>query len=144
MICVIAIITICFLIFKLSQRQHSFWTNQGFSQLSPKFLVGNLGPRVFPKSSLGEFFCDLYQKTKHHRFIGFYIGYSPTLLVNDVSLIKKILKTNYKNFQDRFHAYNLKLNPLMGHMANQTGQKWRNIRTKVSPSFSTVKLKVNF
>lgn len=142
MFLIVAFITLFFLAYLLNQHNHSYWTKRGFPQLSPKFLVGDIGPRLIPKSSLGEFFQKLYQENKHHAAVGIYMSYSPVLLITDTMLLQKVFISDFSCFHDRPVPFDLENEPLQAHLFNISGQKWRNLRVKLSPTFTSGKLKV--
>lgn len=142
MFIIIALLTLCLLIYLLHQHNHSYWTKRGFPQLSPKFLVGDIGARLIPKSSLGEFFQSLYEQHKNKAAVGIYMSYSPALLINDPELLQKVFITNFSSFHDRPVPFDLDNEPLNAHLFNIKGQKWRDLRVKLSPTFTSGKLKV--
>ena len=134
--------TLCFLAYLLNQHHHTYWVKRGFPQLSPKFLVGDIGPRLIPKSSLGEFFQTLYHNNKHHHALGLYMSYSPVLLITDTILLQKVFISDFSSFHDRPVPFDLENEPLAAHLFNLKGQKWRDLRVKLSPTFTSGKLKV--
>lgn len=140
---IIALITLCFLGYLLNQHHHTYWAKLGFPQLSPRFLVGDIGPRLIPKSSLGEFFQTLYQKNKHQAAVGVYMSYSPVLLITDTILLQKVFISDFSSFHDRPIPFDLDNEPLAAHLFNLQGQKWRDLRVKLSPTFTSGKIKVS-
>lgn len=69
-------------------------------------------------------------------FFGFFYYTTPTLVVTNLDLIKKILIDDFKSFSDRDQFFNAKDDPISGHLANLTGDKWKQLRGKLTPAFS--------
>lgn len=144
MFLIIAFVTLGILIYLLNQHHHSFWEKLGFPQLKPKFLVGNLGSMLTMKVSIGEFLQRLYTDNKHINALGFYMAYQPALLVNDPMLLQKVMITAFSSFHDRPVPFDLEHDKLQAHLFHVPGQKWRDLRVKLSPTFTSGKLKGMF
>lgn len=121
-----------------------YWQRHGFKQLKPSFLVGNFGKAIRSKIPIGEYFEELYKKTNENRIVGLYFSYSPILLVNDPLLIHDILIKDFNSFHDRPFQTDEKHDPLSGHLVFLTGKKWRNLRRKLTPVFTSSKVKGMF
>lgn len=130
--------------FVLNKYLLSFWSKRGFKQLEPTFLVGNAAPLFTLKVSIGEFLKDLYFKHKHHKVLGFYMTYRPVLLINDAKIVQDIMIRDFSSFHDRPMPVDEVNDPLSAHLFNIPGQRWRDLRVKLSPTFTSGKLKGMF
>lgn len=118
-----------------------YWGRLGFHQLDPSFIVGDASPLFIFKTSIGEFIQDLYNKHKLHRALGIYICYRPVLIINDPELVQHILVKDFSSFHDRSMPGK---DPLSSKLFNTCGQMWRDLRTKISPTFTSGKLQGMF
>lgn len=84
----------------LNHFLHNYWSRRGFVQLNPKFLVGDLGELFRLKKSIAEVYGELYEKSKQHNVCGLYFTYRPGLMINDPSLIQKVLVKDFHHFID--------------------------------------------
>ncbi|KAG4072640.1 hypothetical protein HA402_004729 [Bradysia odoriphaga] len=133
----------CFLIYYLAQQRHRFWSSRGFVQLDPKFLFGNISTSKV-RSSFGQMLQQFYEKSKVHKMVGIYLFYKPVLLVNDPVLLQHVFIKSFGSFHDRPVNINLEVDPLQDNLFNTPGKKWRELRAKLSPTFSSGKLKAMF
>lgn len=131
-------------IYLLNQYLFNFWSRHGFKQHQPTFFFGDARQFLTMKESIGEFFGRLYNQHKNFNVIGIYISYLPILVVNDPTLIQDILVKDFGTFHDRPMPVDEENDPLSGHLFSIAGQKWRNLRVKLSPTFTSGKLKGMF
>jgi len=129
------------LVYFLSQYYHNYWKRLGFKQLNPQFFFGDAKRLLTFKSSLGEYYADVYEKYKNHKMIGVYLSYSPALVVTDPKIVQDIMIRDFSSFHDRPLPVDEVNDPLSGHLFNLPGQKWRDLRVKLSPTFTSGKLK---
>lgn len=86
------------LVYLLHRHFFTFWKRHGFVQLDPSFPFGDAAATLTLKVSNGDFFAQLYQKHKKHRFIGTYLTYRPVLLVNDPEIVQDMLLRIFQHF----------------------------------------------
>lgn len=131
------------LIYAFLKYLFSYWARNGFPYLEPDIPYGNMKRFVKKKASFGLITWEMYQKIAKP-FVGVYIFFSPTLLIRDVDLVHKVLVTDVEYFYDRGIYINEEREPMSVSLFSQKGSKWRCLRQKFSPLFSTGKLKNMF
>lgn len=111
-----------------------------------KFLcifVSDIEPvNLFPFHS----FLQVYKKHRGSKFIGFYELMKPTLMVLDKEVIKAVLIKDFDHFVDR---RNMTLTSdedkvMNKFLTNVTGDHWKGIRSVLSPSFTSGRMKGMF
>ncbi|XP_013112023.2 cytochrome P450 6a9 [Stomoxys calcitrans] len=131
---------IAYAIFTLRKR-HSYWQTQGVACEEPHFLFGNLWG-MQSKRSFAEIWEQYYEQFKGSGpFAGFYWFSKPGVFALDPELIKQILVKDFTKFSDRGLYHNEKDDPLSGQLFFLDGLKWRNMRNKLSPTFTSGKMK---
>jgi cytochrome P450 family 6 len=123
---------------------HHYWSRRGFVQLKPKFFVGDIGKLFLLNKSIAEIYGEIYEKTKNESIVGLYFLYRPALMVNDTKLIQNILVKDFPYFTNHGLYMDEVRDPLSGHLFSLRDEKWKNLRSKISPLFSTAKLKLMF
>lgn len=108
-------------------------------------IKGNLGD-VGVKSHIGELLTEYYTKTKALglKFSGLYFNTNSILLLTDLDLIKRIMIKDFDNFSNHAPYVNEKDEPISAHLFNLNDERWKSMRSKVSPVFSGKKLKTMF
>lgn len=123
---------------------YSYWDRKGFKTLpGTVFFFGHIKSNFFGKEMMANIVKNLYDKTSEP-FIGFYALLRPILIIRDTQLIRNILVKDFTYFRDRGVYVNEKDDPLSGHLVALGGEKWRFLRTKLTPTFTSGKLKGMF
>lgn len=63
-------------------------------------------------------------------------------MIRDPTLIEQIMIKDFSIWMDRDNHVDTRVDPLSNHLVNLTGTKWRNLRKKLTPTFSSGKLKI--
>lgn len=140
----IEIALVCVILYLIDRYFMNYWKRRGFPQENGSFMVGNIGPLITVSKSVQDLFGKIYTKNKHHRFVGFYEFYRPSLLIIDTELIQNIMIRDFNNFHDHGPSFDEVFDPLVANLFSLTGQKWRDMRVTLSPSFTSGKLRNMF
>ncbi|XP_076277121.1 putative cytochrome P450 6a13 [Lasioglossum baleicum] len=138
----ILIITGLYIYYKLFV--FTFWRKKGVYNVEPTFPTGNMLPLLTGKLSSAEFFKNAYEQHKKHRLLGVYMLHRPYLILTDPNLIRDVLAKEFSNFHDRGMFCNPETDPLSGNLFQLPGKKWRNLRVKLTPTFTSGKIKQIF
>ncbi|KAL7026329.1 hypothetical protein ACKWTF_013862 [Chironomus riparius] len=88
---------------------------------------------------------DYYKSFKGKaKAIGIYQFFVPSVFPIDPDLIKHILMKDFSHFHDRGMYHNKEADPTSAHLLSLDGQDWRDRRTKMSPIFTSGKMKMMF
>lgn len=136
--CILAVV---FIYFKWS---FTYWKKRNVPYIEPIFPFGNFIDIVLARKSFGDICIDIYNNLEGHKFGGTYIFTTPRLFVRDPDLIKDVMVKDFSNFHDRGVYMNEEIEPLSAHLFSLTGMKWRNLRVKLTPTFTSGKLKMMF
>lgn len=124
------------------KRKYSHFEEQGIPHMTPtSWLLGNVS-LVGKKYHFVDFIRQLYEETKGKDLIaGFYGSFVPTIIITDLELIKNITVKDFHAFTDRGMYVNEENEPITGNLFSLSGEKWRYLRNKLSPVFTSGKIK---
>ncbi|XP_059610496.1 probable cytochrome P450 6a14 [Phlebotomus argentipes] len=124
------------------KKKYSYWEERGFPHLKATFPMGSVWG-VGYKKHVSLFFQDAYREMKGKDVVGgMYFMIEPTLLVMDLDFTKTILIKDFQYFHDRGVYVNERDDPLTANLFGLSGQKWRVLRGKLSPTFTSGKMKM--
>lgn len=131
-----------------SYYQWSFrhWERLGVVSPKPKFPFGTFDNPATRTESRGQLVKRLYRwgKSLGEKHIGLYLFTNPIYVPIDVDIIKAILSKDFQYFMSRGLYVNEKIDPLSGHLFNISGHKWRQLRIRMTPTFTAGKMKMMF
>lgn len=121
-----------------------YWRRRGIPYEEPAFLLGNIKD-VGTKRHLYEPLREVYDKFKGSGpFCGFFLLVQPVAMVLDLDLAKNILIKDFHHFDNRGVFHNPRDDPLTGNLFNLEGAEWKKLRSKLSPTFTSGKMKQMF
>lgn len=144
--CFVAIATVFVVFLAYFKWTFKYWERKGVQYIQPVIPFGNLGNVVNRKEHLGvtvKAWYDEFRKSSL-RIGGAYSFWTPFLIVMDPELIKNIVAKDFQYFTDRGLYYNERDDPLSAHLVALQGQRWKNLRTKLTPTFTSGKMKMMF
>uniref|UniRef100_A0A1I8NNF1 Cytochrome P450 n=1 Tax=Stomoxys calcitrans TaxID=35570 RepID=A0A1I8NNF1_STOCA len=126
------------------RRHFNYWQDLGIPCETPSWLMGSVAG-MSTKKSFEQIIREYYEKHKGKGpLAGFYWFSKLAVFVMDPDVIKSILIKDFAKFTDRGLYSNEVDDPLSGSLFNLDGAKWRNMRNKLSPTFTSGKMKIMF
>ncbi|XP_046385526.1 probable cytochrome P450 6a14 [Ischnura elegans] len=123
---------------------YDHWKKRNIPQVPPLFPFGNMWSLVRGKESIMDFYLNTYRRFVGHRYMGLIMIKEPTLLIRDPGLIKQILIKDFSQFHDRSFPVDEVNDPMSGNLFNLQGSRWHSLRNKLSPTFTSGKMKFMF
>ncbi|XP_047118281.1 probable cytochrome P450 6a14 [Schistocerca piceifrons] len=124
-------------------HSYKYWKKKGAPYQEPQFPFGTAKDIILGKLSFAMGSSDIYRQFKGNRFVGTYFFHRPGLVVMDPDLIRSILVKDFWTFQDRAVPIN-ENEPLNHHLFVLRGDRWRRLRVKLTPTFTSGKMKMMF
>uniref|UniRef100_U5EUU8 Putative cytochrome n=1 Tax=Corethrella appendiculata TaxID=1370023 RepID=U5EUU8_9DIPT len=140
----LVLISIILLIYLYLRHTYSYWKSRNFPFVEPALLYGNM--KGFGKVHQAFIIQELYKKFRAggYKVAGMYFLILKTVLIIDPEVIKNVLVKDFNYFHDRGMYNDEKSDPLSAHLFSIGGQQWRNLRAKLSPTFTSGKMKLMF
>lgn len=131
------LVIVATLIYQWSKKKYDYFRVRNVPYRVPKFPFGNVNEFCASESSLAKWTKDFYFEYRNqHPFAGLFIGFEPVIVVNDLNLAKSILVSNFSSFTEHGMYMNERDDPLSAVLFTLGGERWRNMRTKLAPTFS--------
>lgn len=126
------------------KKKYQYFENLGIPYTKPSMIFGNMAG-VGQTKHVGDVINEIYAEHKEKDGLcGFFTLISPSLLVYDPEYIKDIMIKDFNNFTDRGMYVNEEDDPLSAHLFSIEAEKWRFLRNKLSPAFTSGKIKNMF
>ncbi|KAH8383087.1 hypothetical protein KR009_006667 [Drosophila setifemur] len=143
MIGIILLISAVTLLYVYLKWTFSYWDRKGFPSGGSSMPFGALDSVRRGKRSFGMAIYDMYKSTKEP-VIGIYLTLRPALLVRDAQLAHDVLVKDFASFHDRGVYVDEDNDPMSASLFQLEGARWKGLRSKLSPSFTSGKLKAMF
>ncbi|GAB0094367.1 hypothetical protein DMENIID0001_096570 [Sergentomyia squamirostris] len=125
------------------QYLFSYWSRKNVKCFKPSFPFGNFRKLLLGKVSMTDLMKEMYAATSED-IIGIYAMFKPVLLVRNPEIVRDILVKDFQSFHDRGVYVNEENDPLSGHLFALSQDKWKQLRAKMTPTFTTGKIKAMF
>uniref|UniRef100_A0A182VF63 Uncharacterized protein n=1 Tax=Anopheles merus TaxID=30066 RepID=A0A182VF63_ANOME len=124
-------------------RRYNFWKDRSVAYIKPRFPFGNFATlgKVEHIAPITQRHYDHF-KRQNVPYGGVFMITSPLLYIFDTKLIKQLLVKDFHHFPNRGVYFNERDDPLSAHMFAIEGQKWRTLRAKLSPTFTSGRIKM--
>ncbi|EAT39029.1 AAEL009138-PA [Aedes aegypti] len=124
--------------------RYSYWKRRSVPYVEPSFPFGNL--QGLNKRHFGLLTQDVYSKLKGTgcKFGGMFFFVNPMVVILNLDFAKDVFVKDFQYFHDRGEYSNEKADPIMAHLVTMEGTKWKNLRTKLTPVFTSGKMKMMF
>ncbi|KAJ8959326.1 hypothetical protein NQ318_022012 [Aromia moschata] len=139
----IALLTVLAIFFKW---WFSYWKRKGLECPETSIPFGNTKDLFLGRSCFGETWKDIYfqLKSKGLRHGGVYFSLKRVYMPVDLQLVKNILQNDFQHFHGHGLYVNEEVDPLSANLFNLDGPKWKTLRSKLTPTFTSGKLKMMF
>ena len=127
------------------KQHYRHWANRNLPQLEASFPLGNMkgvGSEIHFNDVLNEAYAK--GKAQSAPLVGLFFMLKPILIVTELDMVKRILVKDFSSFHDRGLYVNERDDPLSGHLFALDGERWRYLRNKLSPTFTSGKIKLMF
>ncbi|KAL6418463.1 hypothetical protein ACFW04_012069 [Cataglyphis niger] len=142
---IIVLTTLMIIVYLYMTRNFKYWKKRGISEIFPPTpFLGNFTECLLLRKAPAYFLKELYEQAKGLPYFGLYIFDKPFLLVRDRELVKNILIKDFNTFSDRYIMADPKDRLGCNNLFFMRNPTWKMLRMKLSPFFSSGKLKKMF
>ncbi|XP_055625050.1 cytochrome P450 6a2-like [Toxorhynchites rutilus septentrionalis] len=140
---VILLVTPLILLIVYVKQRYSYWARQKVPFIEPRFPYGSFyDGRNKAQADISR--TQYIQMKDKGPFHGLYFLVQPLITVTDLDLIKTVMIRDFNYFPDRGVYHNEKHDPLSAHLFAIEGNNWRSMRARLTPTFTSGKMKMMF
>lgn len=140
----VALATLAYLVYAYFSHAYNYWKDRGIPYKKPTFFFGNMKEQVLVRKQFSDIHTEIYNEVSDSKIVGFYEFKTPSLMIRDPQLIQQLLLKEFSSFHDRQDQPDIESDVLSGHLFAVGGKYWRNLRQKLTPTFTSGKLKSMF
>lgn len=144
-ILIFTVASLGFYLFIQYRKKFNYFKDRGIPYLKGYPIVGSMG-RVFLKmESIFSFMLRSCEEHKSMPLFGLFGMSGPTYMIQDLEMIKQITTTHAENFinrPDSFSSEHEADSILTKSLLGLRDDKWKKMRSVVSPSFTSSKMKI--
>ena len=140
----VTLATLVYVLYLYFTSTHNYWKDRGVPYKKPTLFFGVVKDQLLGRKGFSEIHADIYKEATDASVVGFFEFKEPKLMIRDPDLVEKVLIKDFGSFHDRGFPFDLENEPLTGSLFNVEGSYWRNLRYKITPVFTTGKLKAMF
>jgi cytochrome P450 family 6 len=140
---ILTFVTIAVFIYGYSKIKFTYWKRLGVPYIQPNFPFGNI-QGFKKKMHSSQQFVNYYNEFKEKSRFGFggiYFFMNPIVVPTSLEFLKSIFVKDFQHFHDRTFYYNERDDPISAHLTAIDGLKWKILREKLSPTFTSGKIK---
>lgn len=138
-LCILLTVTVYFYNFYIKEN---IFDKHGIPYIKPWPLLGNMAPSLFQRIALVYYIQKVYNLNKNAKYVGFFDFGSPTIIIRDPELIKTMAIKNFDHFVNHRGFVDAKVEPLLScNLFSLHDDEWRQMRSLLSPLFTTSKMK---
>ncbi|CAH2098688.1 unnamed protein product [Euphydryas editha] len=127
------------------KRNHKYWELKGVKYDKPLPFFGNTARSLLAQMSITQLITEFYWKYPTEKVVGLYGASRPLLIIRDPEIAKRILISDFNYFYPRgLNNHKDQIEPLLRNLFFADGDIWRLLRQRMTPAFTSGKLKAMF
>ncbi|XP_022162554.1 probable cytochrome P450 6a14 [Myzus persicae] len=129
------------IVYYLTMSTYDKWSKLNVPYVKPVPLFGNSMKMVLKMEHPLDFFGRIYNQFPDAKLCGFYQMTTPFLMIRDPELINAMMVKDFSYFTDHGFDTDPSVNLMASSLFMLNGDRWRTMRQKLSPGFTSGKLK---
>ncbi|XP_032682974.1 cytochrome P450 9e2-like [Odontomachus brunneus] len=124
---------------------HIYWKKRGVPYIRAIPALGITWKMFSRRMNLSEYIKFNYEYAPDAKYIGLMDMATPLVFIRDPELIRDVMVKDFEHFTDHQTFANEDIDPLFGkNVFSLRGNRWKEMRNTLSPSFTASKMKVMF
>lgn len=142
---VVVLTPFVYLAYKYFTRKHTYFADRNIKHEKPLPIFGNTAPILFATEAFSDYLQRLCYKFKSSVFFGLFDFQRPIFVIQDPELIKQIGIKEFEHFSNHQEFGFSEVDALfVNSLFALKDQKWRDMRSTLSPAFTGSKMRMMF
>lgn len=132
-------------VYYYSRKRSNDFQEHGIPHQKPQFVLRRLWQLFVHPRSFAALNQEMYNLHPDAKYVGIFNFSQLVVVIRDLELIKSIGIKNFDSFQDHLFFGGNNQDPLFGkNLLSLRGDQWRDVRTLLSPAFTSSKMRAMF
>ncbi|XP_075214499.1 putative cytochrome P450 6a17 [Lycorma delicatula] len=140
----VLVILVLYCLYWLNSRYNNYWKKRGVLIISGSDKLEFFTNIITAKKGMADIFDGMYKKLKGEKFGGYFQFFTPAIMIRDTELINHVLIKDFTHFENRGPPQEKTIDIFGLAISNLCGDEWRAARHKLTPTFTSGKLKMMF
>ncbi|CAB3239050.1 unnamed protein product [Arctia plantaginis] len=136
----IAVLIAVFVIYL--RQKYSRFNKYGIKYITPLPVLGNTARVLLRLEHFAYDSLNLYNKFPEERFVGRFEFTNEMVVIRDLDLVKQITVKDFEHFLDHRSLFGESSSFLSRNLISLKGQEWKDMRSTLSPAFTSSKIRV--
>ncbi|XP_021918285.1 cytochrome P450 9e2-like isoform X2 [Zootermopsis nevadensis] len=142
---VLLLLVIGVILYFIGTSNYNHFSKQNVPFIKPVPFIGCMGPLFLRKQYFPQLMMRIYKDLEDHPYGGFFLFKQPIIMLKDPELIKTIAVKDFEYFMDHRAIFSKDGEPVWSRgLFSLKGQRWREMRSTLSPAFTSSKMKTMF
>ncbi|KOC61112.1 Cytochrome P450 9e2 [Habropoda laboriosa] len=140
-----ALIAVIIVLYYKFTTDYGFFERRGIPYSRPIPILGSIWKAMLLQVTFAEATKEIYNINAEAKYVGFFDFATPVIGLRDLDLIKSITVKNFEHFPNHRSFQDMKTDPLFSkNLFALRGDRWKEVRTLLSPAFTSSKMKAMF
>ena len=141
-ILVTAVVVVITYLYMFIKSKNDYFKIRNIPYISFLSCVGDTVTGMRRKLHMVDMFQKYYNTFPNSYYLGFYSWGNKVIMIKDLEVITRVLIKDFDHFVDRT-VVEMKTESFMNKMLSTlSGHQWKNVRSAVSPTFTSKKIKI--
>ncbi|CAD7083922.1 unnamed protein product [Hermetia illucens] len=134
-----------FISYKWLTSTYDFFEKKNVHYEKPNIFFGNFTGMILRLETNFDMVKRFYMKFKDYKWYGMFAMRNPSLMIASPEIIKQVTVKDFDSFLNHRFIFNPEDEPILGNsLFVLKDQKWRDMRTTLSPAFTGSKMRLMF
>ncbi|XP_026753945.1 cytochrome P450 6B6-like [Galleria mellonella] len=144
MIYIALVVVLLVALYLYNVRNFDYWEKRGVVYEKPIIFFGSVIRNYLLLESMTTTINKFYKKYPNEKLIGAFRSTTPILVLKDPAMVKQVIISDFVYFHERGIVPGKSLEPLFKNLFFGEGDLWRLLRQRLTPAFTSGKLRAMF